>query len=492
MPQVLTPQTSKHKLVWECSVLLLFCYYMLWPVNFYLAESIYSTYYQAFAPVLVAAVLYFRRRCRLLEYRLMLAYLFWFLLTRLMNRNYAMLNEYNFFLDLCMMLPLFLLGTSLSTEERRRFLDWFSALVGGFYFLLGLICLSAFIRRVLYINPITEGSLGMISNEGFQRINILDVNPCSTSYWFLMAFYLMVYQFFACRNKLWRIPILLSALVDVAVISSTYTRSVKLGIALSLALLLAAMLVRRLRRRLVRVPALILCFLAATLLLYEVSDLTAVAMSRLSYSLYPQQVAQPQAAEPAIAEGEATAARFDARPQLLSSDSHVQALDENTPIWVDKVVDPRKWSGNVDKISSNRITVWRSAYEALKIDPTVLWRGKLLKDSMKLSNPFTPHNPPHYHNVPLQALMTTGIPGCLLVTALMICMLCKALRLLFSRDPRIPLSARALALPILGVQFYSMLEIGIYTAADVRALYYYIMSGMLLGFYRDFFPAKTN
>ena len=88
--------------------------------------------------------------------------------------------------------------------------------------------------------------------------------------------------------------------------------------------------------------------------------------------------------------------------------------------------------------------------------------------------------------------MTVGIPGCLLVSALMICMLCKALRLLFSRDPRIPLSARALALPILGVQFYSMLEIGIYTAADVRALYYYIMSGMLLGFYRDFFPGKSE
>ena len=79
----------------------------------------------------------------------------------------------------------------------------------------------------------------------------------------------------------------------------------------------------------------------------------------------------------------------------------------------------------------------------------------------------------------------------LLVTALMLCVLYKALRLLFSHDPRIPLPARVLALPVIGVQFYSMLEIGMYTATDIRALYYYIMSGLLLGVYRDLFPEAS-
>ena len=492
MPQFPVTQTVKRHRLWAACVFFLYCFYMVWPVNFYLAESLRATYMQAFVPIFVAAVLYARRFCRAIEHRLMLAFLLWFYLTRLMNGDYSLINEYIFLEDLCLMLPLTLLGLSLSAEERRRFLDWFSAVVGGFYFLLGVVALVLFVRRTILINPVNQISVGVYSSEGFQRLNLFDVNPCITAYWYLAAFYLMVYQFFACRNRLWRIPIVLAALVDAGVIACTYTRSVKLGIALSLGLLCAYLIGRRIKssRKLLRLPALFLACLAATLLFYEVSDLGAVGLSRLSYRLYPLQVAQPQAAEPAAAEGKATAARFDARPQLLSAKSSVQDLDENTPIWVDKVVDPRKWSGNLDRISSARITVWRSAYLALKIDPSVLWRGKLLKDSMTLSNPFTPHNPFHYHNVPLQALMTTGIPGCLLVTALMLIVLWKALRLLFSHDPRIPLAVRTLALPIVGVQFYSLLEIGIYTATDLRALYYYILSGLLLGFYRDFFPKE--
>ena len=511
MPHLLPARISKHRLLWACCVLLLYGFYMVWPINLYLAESLKSTYLQAFIPVFVAAVLYFRRRCGAFEYRLMLAFLLWFFLTRLMNRNYALLGEYVFLEDLALMIPLTLLGLYLSAEERRYFLNWFSAVVGGFYFLLGLVALSLFVRRGIWINPANEISLGVYSSEGFQRLNLFDVNPCVTAYWYLAAFYLMVYQFFACRRKLWRIPIVLAALVFLAVIACTYTRSVKLGIALTLGLLAASELGRLLRRsrRLLRLPVLILTCLTATLLLYECSDLLAQGISKLSYTLYPLQIEQPVQASPAPApatpspapatptpaplpaEGKKTAARpSDARPQLLSSKSKssVQALDENTPIWVDKVVDPRKWSGNLDRISSARFTVWRSAYLALKLDPSVLWRGKLLRDSMKLSNPFTPHNPYHYHNVPIQALMTTGIPGFLLVTALMLCVLYKALRLLFSHAPRIPLPARVLALPVIGVQFYSMLEIGMYTATDIRALYYYIMSGLLLGVYRDLFP----
>ncbi len=198
-----------RKGLYGLSVLLLFCFYMLWPVNFYLAETIKGTYYMMAVPVLTAGVLYFRRLRDGREAQLLLAYWLWFWLTRVLNGSPALQHDFQLTFDLGLMFPLFVLGLSLGRDGRQRFLNWFSALVGGYHFLLAAICLYAFMTHRLLINPITEGSLGMQGVTGFQRINILDTNPDATSYWFMMSLFLMVYQFFACRRKSGPVPILL-------------------------------------------------------------------------------------------------------------------------------------------------------------------------------------------------------------------------------------------------------------------------------------------
>ena len=45
--------------------------------------------------------------------------------------------------------------------------------------------------------------------------------------------YLMIYQFFHCKRKLWRIPIVFSPLLDLLVIDVSYSRSVRLSMALA-------------------------------------------------------------------------------------------------------------------------------------------------------------------------------------------------------------------------------------------------------------------
>ena len=475
-----------RKRLYGLSVLLLFCFYMLWPVNFYLAETIKSTYYRMAVPVLIAGVLYFRRLRDGWEGRLLLAYWLWFWLTRVLNGSPALQHDFQLTFDLGLMFPLFVLGLSLDRDGRRRFLNWFSALVGGYHFLLAAICLYAFMTHRLLINPITEGSLGMQGVSGFQRINILDTNPDATSYWFMMSLFLMVYQFFACRRKLWRIPILLSALLDGLVISITFTRSVMLAVSVGFGFLAALLLWQALRGRTrwLRAVAALLAVLLVVPLFYKGFSLCGDGLTRLSFALCPVERASvseavPRETETVPSEAEAPAEQeAEAAPPVLSSaEARSTFVQHNSQLG--------GLLGKLDDLSTLRLTVWRSAFLALRLKPSVLWKGQLTRDTMVLSNPFTPHNPPHYHNALIQVLMTTGLPGLLLILALLVLTVRGCLKLLLSDAPEATTAAKTLALPVAAALVYYLLEAGLFTDCDVRPLYYYIMSGMALGFARD-------
>ena len=141
-------------------------------------------------------------------------------------------------------------------------------------------------------------------------------------------------------------------------------------------------------------------------------------------------------------------------------------------------------------LSTRRLTVWYSALLALRDDPSVLWKGQFVKDMMVVSNTYTPHKPPHYHNVPVQVLMFTGLPGLLLILAVLILLLVRGFRLLFSRDPHADLAVKCLFLPVAASLVYYMLEIGIFTRCDVRPLYFYLICGMMLGWYYELYPRR--
>ena len=51
--------------------------------------------------------------------------------------------------------------------------------------------------------------------------------------------------------------------------------------------------------------------------------------------------------------------------------------------------DPRPKSGDLDKLSSYRIQIWRAAFQAIAMEPSVLWRGQLCDDVMTLTQSIT-------------------------------------------------------------------------------------------------------
>ena len=464
----------QRRAAYVAAVLLIFLFYMLWPVNFYLARNLKTTWYMMAVPVLAAGVLYFRRLRDGWEAKLLALYYVWYLLSRILNGDPALVEDFVYCFDLLLMLPFFLLGLTLDKAGRRRFLDLFSALVGVFHFVLGGFALAAYLLRTLFVNPITGGYLGLEGQTYFTRINILDVNPNSTAFWFMAALLLMVYQFFACKRKLWRIPIVIAALVDYLVISVTYTRSVKLALAVAFGLL-AVLLVRQAVakwNRALSALVLVLVFAVSAPLVYKSFDLATQGLGSLSvkllYRLYPDYYANPDAQEGDEAEADKKA---------ITSAAYT---------------DPRSEYESVDSLSSSRMTIYKGALYTIQQKPMTLLRGCLTKDSMTLTNEYGGFkNPkPHYHDFLFQILIITGLPGLLLAMSFCLLLVFKTVKLFFSPDSRADLSVKTLCLPVTAVLVYYLFEVSLFTEIDVRVLYSLLFFGLLLGFYKDIDPRR--
>jgi len=463
---------SRRRLALALAVFLLYMFYMTAEVNIYLYRSLRGTYYAWAVPVVVAGTLYFRRGKGGSEYRLLVCYWLWFLVSRALNHNLALVDDDYLCFDLSLMIPFLALGLSLDARGRRRFLDWFSAAVGGYYFLIGAVALYCFVARVQLVNPLTEWTFGMAKAAGFERVNIMGTNADSTAYWFMSALMLMLYQFFACRKKLWRIPIVLSALVDFAVIAVTYTRSVRVAVAAVLALLAVLLLWRKLRgrKRALRAALLVLVFLAAAPLVYKGFELCADSLSALSETLRAPAAAQSEAAPLAYfaASGETAAA-----PLAAAQAGEAGGLYER-----------------LNELSSKRLEIYRCAFLTIREHPSILLRGCLSKDSMGVTNAILQRKNivPHFHNFLLQTLILTGLPGLALVLAFCVLTAVKALRLLFARDERVGMDARALSLIVFAPPVYCLFEACLFTDIDVRPLFFFVVCGMLLGTYCDLYP----
>ena len=448
------------------AVFLIFLFFMLWQVNFFLARNLKTTWYMMAVPVLTAGVLYFRRLQDGLEIKLLVCYWLWYLLSRVLNGDLALVEDFLYVFDLQLMIPFLLLGMTLDAAGRRRFLDWFSAVVGLFHFALGLAALWAFLLRTRALNPITRGYLVFVDQGYFNRINILDTNPNSSAFWFMMALLLMVYQFFACRKKLWRVPITLAGLVDYLVIAITYTRSVKLAVGVAFGLLAVLLAQRLLKTQSKALAALILLlvFAVSAPLVYKGFDLATDGLGRVSVILRTEEVD--------------TGAEVEVKSAVTESD----------------YTDPRSWDGSMDTLSSGRLTIYKGALYTISQKPLILLRGCLTKDSMTLTNEYGQFTDlkPHYHNFLFQLLIVTGLPGLLLAGAICLLLVVKTIKLFFSKDTRASLAVKTLCLPVTASLIYYLFEVSLFTEIDVRPLYAFLFFGLLLGFYHDLYPRKTS
>lgn len=475
-----------RKNVWALTVFVILCFYMVGPVNVYLAESLKKSYYMLVVPLLVGAVLYFRRLQDGLEFKFLVGYLVWLWFTRVLNGSPALDKDFQLLFDLTLMLPFFALGLALNSTERRRFLDWLCAVVGGFYFLVGVFCLIAFLQHRMYINPITEQNIGLGSEANFNRINIFDIHANITGCWYLMALFLMIYEFFACRNKLWRIPILLSAAVDYLVIAVSYSRGDQMSAAVAFGLLVVLFL-KRLKRPKggLRIFLLLVGFAVTFLFSYRLFGMSADGLNYLSNTMTHQKSTSAELSTTAETESAAATVLRMERPSNVSATALAEIESEDMPKW--EKTDPREWNGSLNLYTSNRLVIWKGALDVLKDEPDILLRGRLsenIMDAANLKYPFSVEVP-HMHNSILQILFLTGIPGVLLALGMIGLLIFHCVRLFITESPEVSMAEKTMVFPVIATWAHFLTEAALFTTCDVRTLLYFLLCGMALGFCRE-------
>ena len=436
------------------AVFIIFCFFMLCPVAPYRWNDLYDFFYGRNFIIITLALFFFMGRLNhRLEVNLVIFYALWLMATRFLNGDHYLTREPDLILTKFLCAAMLALGPMLDKEGRRRFLNFFCAAVGIFYFVSGALAIVVDLLGTHIYLPPENVLFGLEEEWHLHYINVFNTNRTISSLWFYIAFCMMLYQFFACRNKLWRIPIAIAGLLFYVAISLAFSRTVKMICAVSVAMLamLLALKYPPLKKLWQKAAVLVLCAALFLPLTLKSFDWTASLMTDVS--------------------------------SLLISET----TDGADAAGVD-FSDNRDLSKDISNLSERK-QIFASFIPSLKLSPRRIFVGCFSDKLMSIPNLFIDFPIPflHMHNFLLETFMLTGLLGFLLVVFFCLRLLLRMLHLFFTSDQRVSLADKVLTIPLAGILLYGMFEVVIFTACsdrraptDMRELSFFIIAGMVL------------
>lgn len=439
---------------------LIFCLFMICPVAPEHWAEMYSFFGRVILVAFMALFFYHYRFCRSFEVNLAILYALWLMATRFLNGDHWMAREPDLVLTRFLCAAMLGLGPMLDKEGRRRFLNFFCAAVGIFYFVSGALAIVVnLLGSYIYLPP-EDVLFGLDEAWHLHYINVFNTNRTISSLWFYIALCMMIYQFFACRNKRWRIPIVIAGLLFYVAISLAFSRTVKLISSVSIAMLamLLALKYLPLKKFWQKAAILILCAGLFIPLTFKSFDWTAGLMS-------------------------------DVSSLMISESSSGKSAGVNFS-------DNRNLGEDISNLSE-RSQIFASFIPSLKLSPRRIFVGCFSDKLMSIPNLFVDFPLPfqHMHNFLLECFMLTGLLGFLLVVFFCLRLVLRMLHLFFTNDRQISMADKVLTIPLTGILIYGMFEVVIFTACsdkraptDMRELSFFVIAGMVLACSHEVLP----
>jgi len=460
-----------------CMAAMLLIFYMLVPA----APERWNDLYNSYGKVLIismAAIYFYKcgfKGC--IEVKLVILYTAWLFITRLLNTDLYLQNELDLVISRVLCCVIFPVGLLLEPREREILLDFIIAVAGTFFLITGLLGLFACVFGVYFYIPPEDVVFGI---DNTYMINVYTYivawgsNRTISAVWFYLGWCMMAYEFFHCKNRLWRIPICIAWFIFHLTLAFCFCRSLMLAVCGNVAMLLILLGIKyiKTKKQAVKVLAIVLIALISLPITYKSFELlrtgTAAAYNALDTDI--ERIADEFMAE-----------------------SFVEKTEDGQSF-----EDPRNLKNSVSNLS-NRGEIYASVIPSLKADPMRLLIGKYSSKLMDVPNLFQSYPYFHMHNFLLQVLMLTGVIGFALVLAFTVLLVIKMIRFFFSQHPEATMARKMLTLPLSGIFVYGMFEIILFTASaddraltDFRELCFFLIAGIFLGYYYQVFPAKKN
>ena len=479
-----TPQERVWAKLHVAFCLFFIFFYAYNPVNKYLWATMRQTYVLLAIPLAVGLYYYIRRLEGGLEQKLVTAYAVWYFLTRLMLGDIWFQGnmEADVVCELAVSSVILPVGSLLNGEGRRKVLNWLSLGLSMYFFPLGLVGIYTFFTRHSVYNPITEATIAGVSDtDNNIRINLTDLNPNISAFLFFLMFFLMVYQFFSCRKKLWRIPIVISAAVYYLLMGFTFSRSIMFTFSVCAAMLVVLLVLKVLAGRKKWVQALAIALVVVTVAPLGVKsfDVTAGLVSKAIVA----NMAEDSAQTAATSAGQTTTEEL--QPGSVEAPATATAMPE------DAFTDHRDLGKAVSTLSG-RDQIFKGAIYSAVEEPARLLRGALFDHVMDVANQHMKHSHYHYHNYLLQVYGLTGLPGFLLVLAFSVLIIIRMVQAYFSSDPRLGLPVKILTIILTGYFLYGMTEIPMFGFTDVRSYPFFLLAGIFLAYSYEVYPPKAG
>lgn len=472
-----TSEDRSFRRLMGCMAVALLLFYMVCPVAPLRWNDLYTSYGKILI-IAMAAIYFYKcgfKGC--VELRLVIAYTIWLFVTRLLNTDLYLQNELDLVISrvlCCVILPV---GMLLQPRERAALLDIVIAIAGAFYLVTALMGLYASVFGVYFYLPPENVVFGIDNTffaNAFPYIVAWESNRTISAVWFYLGWCMMAYEFFHCKNKLWRIPISIIWFVFHLTLAFCFCRSLMLAVCVNVGMLLILLGMKYIKAKKLAIKAIAIALLVVISLpiTYKSFELLRSGTAAIYNSLDTKvvRIADEFMAE-SFVDGAKDGQSFDDSRDLKESVSNI----------------------------SNRGEIYASVIPTFKDDPLRLLIGKYSSKIMDIPNQYQSFPYFHMHNFLLQVLMLTGIIGFMLVLTFTVLMVIKMIRLFFSQHPEATMDVKILTLPLSGIFIYGMLEIILFTASaddraltDFRELCFFLIAGIFLAYYYQIFPARKR
>lgn len=415
------------------------------------------------------------------EIRIFLVYVLWLVLTRFLNGDHLLRREFLTVMDILITFLMFASAAQLNEKQRNLFL---SALVIIYCCFFVMVCITGLFVTItgsyLCIDPVYDIWIKVDRIAGVNSLVLFSQNTIICASWVYIALALLVYAFIRRHNCVLRILILLGIVPVFLTLPLFHSRTIQIVFAISCGMLALLILMRSLNNLslLIRIPTVVFVTALALLIGFFSFNWSNVLVTELRSSCSP-----------------------------VFSD-YYESIDNKADPAVFGIDISEEISGNMEEqreLSTNstmtgRTDIWKSGFIAMRRDPSILEYGSLSDELMnpvnrilkEEINPAVKKDKPHMHNMFLQILMLTGIPGLLLTGVWIVSMVSKMIRFFFLDPDNKLIAVQYLTIPISGVIIWHLAEAGIFTKTDVFGKVFFFLCGILVSYYYDYFPAKTH